>query len=194
MVEERRRHLQHAGYVVEAIALGISRQQRGCIDPDAQNVLDLVRVLGPVQPMHDHVARVGMRGSRGIQVSLQEMDGRIDLALIRLRLVRRRHETAAQFANGLFPHLGILADAVGGHRVERYATGPIGRVVALAAILIEEGPFRRIVRGPVRRIDWSRRRRGDRCRGSRRRSRDDARTEREACGSQQITNHVTSSH
>ena len=69
----------------------------------------------------------------------------------------RRHEACAQFAHGGFPHLRIAGQRVEGHRIECRATGPVGGVVAVVAVLLDEAPARvgfilrgRCLRGPQR--------------------------------------------
>ena len=58
LVEERRRHLQHLGDVVEAVAQVVLRQQRRGIDLETEQVAHRVRVFAAVQAMQLHVARV----------------------------------------------------------------------------------------------------------------------------------------
>ncbi len=68
LIEERRRYFQHAGDVVEpAITLRIFRQERSRIDIERQQVLHLTRVLGAVQTVEHHVARIRVSGAGLVQ-------------------------------------------------------------------------------------------------------------------------------
>ncbi len=96
--------------------------------------------------MQHDLPRIRVGGGRSVQMRLQEADELVDLGLLGLRLVRRGHEPPAQLAHRLLPDLGVLPDALRTHRVEGDTAGPIGRVVALAAVLVEESPLRGLVR------------------------------------------------
>ena len=64
-LHQRRRDLENAGYVVEAIARAISRKQRRHVDVDAEKVANRVSVLGPVQTVERfRSARIGSSGAR----------------------------------------------------------------------------------------------------------------------------------
>ena len=52
LLEQRRRDAQHAGLVVEPVALVVGRQQVGDVHVQVQQVADGIAVLGAVQAVH----------------------------------------------------------------------------------------------------------------------------------------------
>ena len=140
LVHERRRNLQGRGDVVEAIVRFVSRQHRRGVDVEVQQILHGVGVFATVQPMQADTADVRMAGGGGVQAGLEIADEASDLLVVGLGLAGRGHQAAAQAADGLLPRLGFSGDVVQGHRVEGDATGPVGRVVALETVLVDDGP------------------------------------------------------
>ncbi len=53
----------------------------------------------------------------------------------------RGHEATLQLAHRIFPDLRIRRDLVGGHRVERDAAGPVGDVVTVGAVALDQTPL-----------------------------------------------------
>ena len=71
-LEQRRRQLQHAGDVVEAVARLVGRQQLGDLDVEVEQVADRVAVLGAVQAVERlGAARVRVGGGRGVELALE---------------------------------------------------------------------------------------------------------------------------
>ena len=60
LLEQRRRHAQHAGLVVEPVALVVGRQQVGDVHVHAEQVADRVAVLGAVQAVHRLESGIGL--------------------------------------------------------------------------------------------------------------------------------------
>ena len=59
LLEQRRRDAQHAGDVVEPVALIVGGQQIGDVDFEVEQVANRVAVFGPVQPMDRLDAGIG---------------------------------------------------------------------------------------------------------------------------------------
>ena len=72
VLEQRRRHRQDAGDVVEAFLIGFVRRQQGAaIDLEAEQIADGVGVLAAVQAMDGDAAWIRMRRRRRIELALQ---------------------------------------------------------------------------------------------------------------------------
>ncbi len=113
----------------------------------AEHAVDLARVLGAVQAMQADIARIGIRRGGRIERLFHPANEVVERRLIRLRLARRGHQPTAQFAYGLLPHLRVGRDVVGGHGVECDAARPVGAVVALGAVLLEQAPVAGVAAG-----------------------------------------------
>ena len=136
---KRRRHLQRFGVVVEAVLQRILRQPGGRIDRRARaGRAPRSRIRGG---SGGAAAREPAYGSRSCAWSSASRASSPCLCTVAasalLRCRRRRHQAAAQFPDRGFPDLRILRHVIGGHRVERDAAGPVGRVVALDAIRLD---------------------------------------------------------
>ncbi len=140
LIHERRRHLQGRRDVVEAVVRIVTGQQRRGVDRQIDQIEHRVRVLVTVQAMQADPSDMRMRAGGRVQRSLEITHERRDLRLLRLRLARRRHQTTAQTADRLLPDVGIIGERVERHRIERDATRPVGRVVALEAVFLDEPP------------------------------------------------------
>ena len=100
--------------------------------------LTAVAVLGARHALHRHVA--GDRDDRGaIELAFHPGDERVDVSLSRLAASRRRHQTAAQFADGLLPDIGMVADRVERQRVERKTSGMHCGAVTAGAVGVDHG-------------------------------------------------------
>ncbi len=64
---------------------------------------------------------------------------RVDVSLRRLTASRRRHQTAAQFADGLLPDIGMVADRVERQPVERKTSGMHSGAVTAGAVRVDHG-------------------------------------------------------
>ena len=71
LVEERRRHLQHAGHVVEAIGFVVLGKEGAGVDAQREQFLDRVGVLGAIQPMERHASRIRVRRGGLVERALQ---------------------------------------------------------------------------------------------------------------------------
>ena len=83
LLHQRRRHLQHAGDVVEPIAGVVCRQHRRDVEVERQQIADRVAVLGAVQTMERlGTARIRTGGRRAIELAFEPAkergaDGRV---------------------------------------------------------------------------------------------------------------------
>jgi hypothetical protein len=66
-LHQRRRHAQHIGDVVEAVARIVARQHRGRVDGEIEQIANRVGVLGPVETMEDGRARIRRCNRRAIE-------------------------------------------------------------------------------------------------------------------------------
>ena len=143
--EQRRRHRQHLGDVVEALVRLVGRQQLLGVDLQRQQVADGVAVLEAVQAVIGDAARIRVGGGVAVELGLQPGNERVELRRLGTAASRGRHRAAAQLADHLLPDLGARADAGHVGRVEQQVGGPQPIVVAGDAVAVEEGA--RIGRG-----------------------------------------------
>ena len=152
LVEERRRDLQRAGDVVEAVVRIVTRQQGRRVDLEAQQVAHRVGVFA-VQAVQAHMARCDLAACRRIDTGLQPVDDVPRLGLGWPVLAWRRHQVATHLSNGRFPGLRIRMRVVWRQRLEREPTRPVVSVVAAEAVLLQDGPVRVFFRSHRRRND-----------------------------------------
>ena len=181
---QRRRDLEDAGHVVEAVARAVGRKQRRDVDVEVEKVANRVPVLGPVQAVERlRSARIGSSGGCAVEPRLEPRHEGLGRRPIGAGRSRRRHETAVQLPHDLLPGLGIRADVaeVRGLQNEPARLQPL--VVAGHAVLRDEGLRSGNGGGRCRRL---RRRPGSQGVGG---ARDQgktphARSDRETCGPQ----------
>ena len=134
-----RRHAQHAGDVVKAVAGVVSRQEVGDVDIEVQQVPDDVVVLGPAES----VQRLGATGVRvgdrravklGLEPGPQRVVGRLVWPGARLR----RHGAGSQLADHLLPDLGRAGDVGEVESCQRESPGAEPVVVAGDAVLVKQ--------------------------------------------------------
>ena len=65
-------YLQNAGNVIEAVAHVVRGKQRCGVNTQRQNVLDRIGVFGPIQAVHGHAARIGVRCRRLVERVLSQ--------------------------------------------------------------------------------------------------------------------------
>ena len=121
-VEQRGRHRQHLGDVVEPVLVGIvGRKQRADVGVDAEEIADRVGVLGAVQAMHGGTTRVHVERRRPVERGFETGDERRGRRRIGPRSSDRRHRPSAELPHHLFPLLRVGADLRQIRVVERQA-------------------------------------------------------------------------
>ena len=160
-LEQRRRHRQHVGVVVEAVRPVVGREQGADVDLEAEQVPDGVGVLGPVETARRGPARSRVGGGGPVDGGLQpRREGRV-AGRLGPRPPRRRHRPRPQLADDPLPRLGVATHVVEAVRLERKAAGLQPVVVAGHAVAVQQ---RAVLRG-----DRSRRAGGGLLGGRRRR-------------------------
>ena len=107
LLEQRRRHAQHACDVVEPVALVVGRQEIGDVHLQVEQVAHRVAVLRPVQTMHRLVAGNGFALRRAVERPFERHCERFERRLIGTRHALRRHHPAAHLHDDLLPHVGV---------------------------------------------------------------------------------------
>ena len=120
LLEERRRHRQHAGHVVEAVGLVVLGQQRAGVDANAEQILDRVGVLGAVQAMERDAARIRIARRRCIERHARATR-RTRRPLPRPAAARRAAASCrrAACARAFSHRLGVLRDVARDRRCRR---------------------------------------------------------------------------
>ena len=123
-LHQRRRKRLHVGDVVEALADGVGRQERGDVDVDAEQVAHRVLVLRTVQALERTPAgiRDSARRRRRSRVSSESHERR-DRGRVRAPRVGRRHHAGAQLADHLLRDVGMLSDGRGVEAGEHQLAG-----------------------------------------------------------------------
>ena len=149
-LHQRRREREGAREVVEPVAGVVGGQQRLGIDVEGQEVADGVGVLGPVQAVRRHPARLDGRGGGAVELGLEPPAELVEGRPGGTRPAGRGHHAAAQLQDHPLPDVGRLADAghVRGVESEPPRLQPL--VVAGDAVPIEQDPLRRRRRGRCR--------------------------------------------
>ena len=140
--DQRRRDVQAAGHVVEAVAGIVGGQVSGGIDIEREQVVDGVRVFGPVDAVDAGRGEFRFGGGSAVELILQSDGQRFVCGGRGTRKALRRHHAGAKFANDFFPRLGLVADMGEIHFVELKTGGFELLVVAGDAVLIEDGALR----------------------------------------------------
>lgn len=140
LIEERRRHRERRGNVLEAVDLDLRRQDLHGVEFDAEQVVDRGGELRAREALRRHMARGGSGGGCGVEPALQPGDERVDLRLARLSRRGRRHQPSPQLAHRLLPDVGVSVHAVEREGVERKAARLGSGVVAADAVGIECSP------------------------------------------------------
>ena len=143
--DQRRRHGQDTGDVVETVGGVVGRQQRLDVDLEREQVADRVRVLAAIEPVQRWRTRVRGDCRRGVEIGFEEASEPGQRLPVRPRLSGRRHHAGADLAHDRFPGLGVARGRAGIETVERQVAGTIDRVVAVDAVSIDQratGGFR----------------------------------------------------
>ena len=117
-LHQHRRHRQHVGDVVESVARVIGGQERGHVDVEIEEVVDRVRVLGPVEPAQRRPAWFGLRGRGGVEPRFDRGGERRELRRFGPRQALRRHRSDEQFARHTLEHGSIAARRPGSPRAQ----------------------------------------------------------------------------
>ena len=142
LLEQRRRDAQHAGDVVEPVALVVGRQQIGDVDLQVEQIADGVAVLRAIETMDRLVARMDLPDRAAIQRLLERDGERFERRLVGTRHALRRHHPAAQLHDDLLPHVGVRGGVGGIHAFEREAAGLGTSGMAGQAVLLNERRIR----------------------------------------------------
>jgi len=103
-----------------------------------------LEVFGAVQAVQADIARIRRADGSLVERTFHPGHEAVDGLLVGLRFTRRRHQSAAELADRLFPDIGFRTQVVLGQGVVGETTGPVGAVVALATSVFDEMPGRRI--------------------------------------------------
>ena len=110
-LHQRRRHAEHVGDVVEAVARVVARQQRRGVDRQIEQVADGVGVFGAVQAMQRRCARIRARRRPRDRARLPRRRQGVERGAVRPRRAARRHHARAHLAHDLLPYLRLLLAA-----------------------------------------------------------------------------------
>src|SRR6185312_69843 len=138
LVEEGGRGGEGEGDIIEALDLNVLRENVFFVDVHAEQGFHGCGVLGTVQALDTYVARGRPFGMR-VERRLHPRGERFDFFAGRLGGARRRHEVAAQVAQGLFPNGGVGRGVGEIEFVEGESSGFEFGVVAGDAIFVEKG-------------------------------------------------------
>ena len=109
-LHQRRRQLQHARNVVEAVARVVGRKKRRDVDVEIEQVADRVLVFRAVQPVERlGPARIRIQPGAAIELAFEPRQERVVAASIGTRHAGRRHETGAHLPHDAFPRLRVGA-------------------------------------------------------------------------------------
>ena len=118
--EQGGRHLQHAGDVVEPVALIVGRHQRGRVHVEREEVADGVLILGAIQPMQGNGATgVRLRRRGLVDLGLEPGGQAVGRRRIGARAPQGRHGPGADLSDDLLPDLGLRRHVVEVDAVER---------------------------------------------------------------------------
>ena len=146
-------------HVVESVARGVRRQQRGDVDLQRQQVADRVVVLRAVQPAEGlRAARVGLFRSDAVQLAFERRQRLPVRTLVRTATARRRHLPRPQLAGHFLPRRAVEARVLLHQCVQLEPRRLEPVVVATQAVARDEDAVRRV--GVERRSGHRRRRRG----------------------------------
>ena len=139
LLEQRRRDAQHAGDVVEAVALVVGGQQVGDVDLEIEQVADGVAVLGAVQAVDRLVARVRrrLRAWRS-SVCSSATTNAFSVGSSGRGMPCGGIMPPRSFTHDLFPDVGVRAGVGRVHAFEREPAGLDAVVVAGDAVLLNE--------------------------------------------------------
>ena len=121
-LEQRRRHAEHVGDVVEAVARIVGRQQGGGIDVERQQIADRVLVLDAVHAVQRRASGIGAGRRGAIDGVLDRAGEGVERGALGPLGAGGRHQAGAHLADHLLPDLRVGA-AIGREAFEREAAG-----------------------------------------------------------------------
>ena len=139
-LEQRRRHRQHAGDVVEPVRIGLVGDERSAVHVERQQIADGVRVFGAIQAVHGHAAGIRRRFRRGVERGFERGN---QAAGTRHRPAGARRAAASRACAACArpsPRSRRVARAADVGRVEHQPAGLQPRVVAGQAVFVEDSP------------------------------------------------------
>ena len=142
LLEQRWRYAQHAGDVVEPVALVVGRQQIGDVDVKVEQIANRVAVLRAIQAVHRLVARNRFAKRPTVERLFQRDGEGLERRLIRTRHALRRHHPAPQLHDHFFPDVGVRSSVGGVHALERKASGLHARGVTGQTVFLDERRIR----------------------------------------------------
>ena len=145
-VHQRRRYAQHVGHVVETLGRVVGGEERRDVNIQREQIANRVAVLVAVQTMERGRSRIGMRGSRAVELSFEGRREGIERGAIRPRRACRRHHAGADLPDHLLPRLRrcrAFGGAVWIELLENQIPCFQALVVARNAVLIQQGGFLR---------------------------------------------------
>ena len=138
-LEQRWRHLQDAGDVVESIALIVCRKQLRGINLDIQQVADRILVLGAIEPVDRfRPAGIGPRCRYAIDLAFQPARDTVIGRDVRSGTSRRRHGPRSKLPYDLFPRVRLRRHVRQAEPVKRKVGSPELLIVAGEAVLLED--------------------------------------------------------
>jgi hypothetical protein len=138
LLEQRRRDLEHAGDVVEAVALVVGRQQFGDVDVEMKKVAYRVAVLRAVETVYRLVTRIRLADRLPIERVLERRGECLERRVIGTRHALRRHHPAAQLEHHLLPRFRARRGVVRVETGQRQAAGLQAIAVAGDAVLLDQ--------------------------------------------------------
>ncbi len=139
VVEQRRRHRQHARQVVEALLVGlVAGQQHLRIQLQSQQIANRVAVLGAAQAVDGHPAWIGSSRGGRVQRVLEECRGGGQRGRGGTRRAGRRHLAGAQLAHHFLPRLGVRGHVAQVEALDREARGLQSLAVTRDAVAVED--------------------------------------------------------
>ena len=132
---QRRRERLHVGDIVETVADGVGRQERRDVDAEVEQVLDLARVFGAVQPLKRTPAWIRVRHGERIHARLERTDQLLEDGRRRALRAARRHHAGAQLVDHLLGDVTMLRCGLGVPAGERQPASLAAFAVAGGAVL-----------------------------------------------------------
>ena len=138
-VQQCRRYRKRFRVVLESERLLIRRQHRLGVHVHRDQIPHGVGVFGAIQTMQaGGPARVHVSRSRAVDSRFQPTGNRIVGRVIRARHARRRHRTASQLHDDLFPRLRRVGDVLGIRAIQHEIRGLQLLVMTGDAVLIHQ--------------------------------------------------------